>query len=195
MMHPDTSLRFISHNVGFGVFATADIARGTMIWVKDPLDQVVSYTWVERIGPQLQRFLYADHRGDVILLWDHARYVNHSCTPNTAGGLNVEVSVALRDIRAGEEITEDYRELPWFLPFDCRCGATECKRRVEPPSMPARLSPYEPLVAALRQEASVDEGSGPRDALLSDLSQTILTRSHSPQASRGRRTGRQRGRA
>ena len=185
MMHPNTSLEFISEEVGFGVLATQDIARGNLVWIKDPLDQIVSHAWLERMGPQLQRFLYTDHQGYAILLWDHARYVNHACAPNTAGGRSVELSVALRDIHAGEEITEDYRELPWFLAFDCSCGAVECSRRIEPQSMVARSSPYEPLVIALRDEALSREYSASQS--LGDASPTIGSWPQMPQTSIGQR--------
>jgi hypothetical protein len=40
--------------------------------------------------------------------------VNHSDTPNTARAINRAGLFALRDIAAGEEITEDYRFLPYF---------------------------------------------------------------------------------
>ena len=46
--------------------------------------------------------------------------VNHSDTPNAARAKNRAGLFALRDIAAGEEITEDYRFLPFFeqaIPF------------------------------------------------------------------------------
>lgn len=64
--------------------------------------------------------------------WSRARMpmhaTNHSCDPNAsfdAGGM----LVAVRDIKAGEEITYDYAAHP--LPaspwnFECRCGAEGC---------------------------------------------------------------------
>ncbi len=61
--------------------------------------------------------------------WNPARFINHSCSPN-AEAHDIEGRiwiVALRGIKAGEEITfnynydlEDYREHP------CKCGATNC---------------------------------------------------------------------
>ena len=41
MIHPDTELRFINREIGFGVVATRLIRRGTIIWVRDELDQVL----------------------------------------------------------------------------------------------------------------------------------------------------------
>ena len=61
--------------------------------------------------------------------WNPARFLNHSCAPNCEAvleGGRIWI-IALRDIRAGEEITfnygydlEDYGEHP------CRCGAPDC---------------------------------------------------------------------
>jgi hypothetical protein len=39
MLHPDTQLRYLNAEVGYGVFATAAIPRGTIVWVRDCLDQ------------------------------------------------------------------------------------------------------------------------------------------------------------
>ena len=68
-----------------------------------------------------------DLDGNVI--WNPARFLNHSCAPNCEAGVK-EARVwitAMRDIAPGEELTynygydlEDYREQP------CHCGATEC---------------------------------------------------------------------
>ena len=108
--------------VGFGVFATADIPRGTITWVLDPLDQRISPTRAGVLGPKwagvLRRFGYFDAQGNVVISWDHARFVNHCCEPNTASGGDDRFEIALRDIRAGEQLTDDYTELDlgdeWF---------------------------------------------------------------------------------
>lgn len=39
MIHPKTELRFISKEVGYGVFATDFIPAGTITWVLDKLDR------------------------------------------------------------------------------------------------------------------------------------------------------------
>ena len=38
MLHPDTELRVVSADIGFGVFATALIPKGTIVYIKDPLE-------------------------------------------------------------------------------------------------------------------------------------------------------------
>ncbi len=143
MMHPDTELRVISAAVGSGVFATAAIPRGTMTWVRDALDQrFVAGRRADLTAllddDAVRRFLYRDRDDLLVLLWDHGRFVNHSCEPNTAGGLDNDLSVALRDIAPGDEITEDYGELSGFEPFECLCGSPSCRGRIQPLS-PARL--------------------------------------------------------
>jgi hypothetical protein len=41
MIHPDSELRFVSPSIGYGLFATRLIPRGTFTWVRDDLDQIV----------------------------------------------------------------------------------------------------------------------------------------------------------
>ncbi len=62
-----------------------------------------------------------------------ARYINHSCDPNTYVDHESESLIALRDIEEGEEITFDYlfSEESISSPFDCNCEAANCVGRVE----------------------------------------------------------------
>lgn len=133
MLHPDTELRFVSPSIGWGVFATRTIPRGTAVWVRDELDQVLSPARVAAMQPALRamlaRYSYLDARGDTILCWDHARYVNHSCDPTClAPGWDFEIAV--RDIVAGSEVTDDYGTLGGGDDFTCECGAASCRRRI-----------------------------------------------------------------
>ena len=61
--------------------------------------------------------------------WNPARFLNHSCAPNCEAELidgRIWI-VALRDIRAGEEITFDYGyDLEDYRDHPCGCGAAEC---------------------------------------------------------------------
>jgi SET domain-containing protein len=61
--------------------------------------------------------------------WNPARLLNHSCAPNCEAELDegrVWI-VALRDIRAGEELTFNYGyDLENYREHLCRCGAAEC---------------------------------------------------------------------
>ena len=87
----------------------------------------------------VNRFLdvaYGEHHC-VVRTWDDSQFVNHSDTPNcgtpqshlvercsteleldASGVCNSQHSYALRDIKAGEQLTEDYREYDhpdWFM--------------------------------------------------------------------------------
>jgi hypothetical protein len=63
----------------------------------------------------LLRYGYIDPRlGRYILCSDHARFINHSATPNLTSDFSRErhgVDIAVRDIAAREELTLDYRVL------------------------------------------------------------------------------------
>jgi SET domain-containing protein len=57
-------------------------------------------------------------------------FLNHSCDPNI-GIQGQIVFVAMRDIRAGEELTIDYAMFGGISrPMRCRCAAATCRRVV-----------------------------------------------------------------
>jgi hypothetical protein len=51
MIHPNTELKFISPQKGYGVIATSLIPKGTITWVLDPLDQVFSSQRLSELEP------------------------------------------------------------------------------------------------------------------------------------------------
>lgn len=57
------------------------------------------------------------------------RYINHSCDPNTFFRCTTERAevYAMRNIRAGEELTCDYGESQHEGRLRCRCGAEKCR--------------------------------------------------------------------
>jgi hypothetical protein len=61
--------------------------------------------------------------------WNPARFLNHSCSPNSEALCEkgrVWIA-ALRDIRLGEEITFNYGyDLDDYAEHPCQCGAPEC---------------------------------------------------------------------
>jgi len=133
MLHPRTELRHVNDVIGYGVFATALIPRGTITWVLDPLDRVLGPQDVVALGPAfepvLERYTHYDGRGRRILCWDFGRFMNHSCDPNCLSpGLSLEI--ALRDIAVGEQLTNDYGALKIDRDFDCACGAAACRGRI-----------------------------------------------------------------
>lgn len=120
MMHPHTELRFVSETIGHGVIATRDIPKGTITWVQDALDREFTPEQVGALGPlfapSLDRYCFRNQHGRWVLCWDHARFVNHSFRSSCMStAYNFEI--ALRDIKAGEELTDDYGYLNIAEPF------------------------------------------------------------------------------
>lgn len=151
MIHPDSELRFVSAEIGWGVFATRFIPKGTITWVFDPLDQIIAPSAVPLLPAALQRTLdiysYQNGRGDRILCWDHGRFVNHSCHPTSlAPGFDLEIAV--RDIQPGEQITDDYATLNVGSAFDCACGEADCRRVVGPGDFERFAGEWDQLVAS-----------------------------------------------
>lgn len=125
---------------GRGMFASKEIPRGT---------RIIEYTG-ERITKaegwrrELKRQARAERGGDGCIyifelntktdidgsvLWNTARYINHSCDPNcesqiTRGRVWI---VSLRKIKPGEELTYDYYyDYDHYHEHPCRCGAEDC---------------------------------------------------------------------
>lgn len=183
MIHPGTELRFIDPVVGWGVFATSAIPRGTVIWVLDPLDQIVAAEHLEELGPHWRRWrdhhTFGDRTGRRILCWDLCRSMNHSCRPN-CGGTDLGLELALADIAPGEELTNDYGTLHIDASegFPCRCADAECRGVVVPDgSASTRLHPQ--IVAALAaaemvpQELGILLADGWRERALRELGQCV----------------------
>ncbi len=103
---------------GLGCFAGEDIKEGQVVWRFDAgIDLVFTETDLKKLPSSFNEFLkiYAysplDSGGEktYILCADHARHMNHSDNPNlleSPEGLNI----AIKDIKAGEELTCDYRK-------------------------------------------------------------------------------------
>jgi hypothetical protein len=122
MIHPHTELRFINDQIGFGVFATKLIPKGTITWVLDELDQKLDPEYVNSTSTFckeiLKKYAYRNQDGLYILCWDLGRYVNHSFHANCMGTA-YEFEIAIRDILPGEELTDDYGTLNIEEPFAC----------------------------------------------------------------------------
>ncbi|MHC4391866.1 MAG: SET domain-containing protein [Planctomycetota bacterium] len=132
MIHPHTELCWISEDIGYGVVATHAIPRGTITWVRDPLDQTLSPERVAALGDYreiLERYCYVTNSGEWILCWDLARYINHSCEANCLGP-GYDFEIAIRDIEPGEQLTDDYAGLNITEPFRCCCGSEQCRGTV-----------------------------------------------------------------
>jgi uncharacterized protein len=135
MIHPDSELRFINEATGQGVVATKLIPCGTITWVADPLDQVFEATKADRLPtllkPLFEKYSFVNGKGEMVLCWDHARFIHHSCQP-TCLSTGFDFEVAVRDIAAGEELTDEYGTLNLAEPLQCYCGASCCRGVVQP---------------------------------------------------------------
>jgi SET domain-containing protein len=120
---------------GRGLFAVAAIAKDEIVAVKGGhiVDRkTLREKITPRLGPveiQIDDNLFVapttEEERDLSML-----YSNHSCDPNL--GMRGEITfVAVRDIRAGEELTHD-----WAITDDddysveCNCGASRCRQIV-----------------------------------------------------------------
>lgn len=135
MIHPNTELRFISESIGYGVFATSDIPEGTIVYVKDSLELVISPTDYLLHTPEMQevveKYSYIDEKGNRIISWDFAKYVNHCCNCNTIStGYGFEI--AIREIKKGEQITDEYGIFNLDYPMTLVCGEPGCRKVIQP---------------------------------------------------------------
>jgi uncharacterized protein len=118
---------------GRGLFAIADIAKDEIVAVKGG-HIVDRKTLRQQITPRLGP-VEIQVGGDLFIapVTEEERelsmlYLNHSCNPNL--GMRGEITfVAMRDVRAGEELTHD-----WAMTDDddysveCNCGAPDCRK-------------------------------------------------------------------
>lgn len=122
MIHPDTELRFVSNEVGLGVFATKFIPKGTIVWISDDLDLILDEDYVDSLDEIRKKivlkYTYQENNGDYILHWDHSRYMNHSFRPNCIDTA-YDFQLASRDINPGEQLTCDYGILGETEEFEC----------------------------------------------------------------------------
>lgn len=124
MIHPDTRLEWINDKKGFGVVATKLIPKGSITWVQDEMDGVFREEQVQHFKPlsreHFEKYSFRNQKGEYILCWDIAKYVNHSFKSSCLStAYNFEVAV--RDIHPGEELTDDYGYLNLsesFVPED-----------------------------------------------------------------------------
>lgn len=168
MIHPHTELQFISKEKGFGVVATQDIPKGTITWVQDKFDQVISITDYETSSKQYQDimdyFTFRDREGNYILCWDLGKYVNHSFKSNCmTTPYNFEI--AIRDIKKGEELTDDYGYLNVDHPFEAM-DENSSRKVVYPDDILSFHQEWDALI--VEGMSQYDKVKQPMENLLSD---------------------------
>lgn len=176
MIHPSLELRFINPEVGYGVYATELIPKGTITYVEDELEvripETKFYSYQPHIRAILDRYSYIDRNGVRILSWDFGKYVNHSCDYNSIStGYGFEI--AIRDIQPGEQLTDEYGifNLEWSM--ECRCGAVNCRGTIGNGDFEKYWKEWDTVIIdSLRSLRSVEQPlwSLLDDATLGDLS-------------------------
>lgn len=138
MIHPDTELRHVNEYVGYGVFATAFIPKGTIVWVMDRLDRTFTEEEWNALPPVylsiVDKYSYRNGKGFYIFSWDHGRFVNHSCEANCLTTC-FDFEIAVRDISAGEELCDDYGMLNITESMPCSCGIPQCRGTIQASDM------------------------------------------------------------
>ncbi len=115
---------------GLGVFAARDFAAGETVLVMDD-SRIVDDE--HPLQPELGEYSYhCDYLagGKVILQQTPERHINSSCDPNVYArrGEGVSRVIALRAVKAGEEITGDYIiDCHGGEVWRCRCGSPRCR--------------------------------------------------------------------
>ena len=101
---------------GVGVFTAEDIKKGQPISKFEPeFDRLIPVKTYENAPAHLKSFLdrysFPHPRLPDCLVFevDNSRFMNHSAAANTDYS-DFESGVALRDIKAGEELTCDYKD-------------------------------------------------------------------------------------
>ena len=149
MIHPDTELRFVSPEIGYGVFATRAIPKGTIVYAKDQLEILVNNRQFNKMDQHhrdiVEKYSYMDEKGVRIISWDHAKYVNHKCECNTMStGYGFEI--AIRDIKKDEEITDEYGMFNIPVEIPIHCGCKDCRRVLLPSDIDNYADQWDSLV-------------------------------------------------
>lgn len=99
---------------GRGLFAKKNIPKGTVIWkFNKRIDKLI-----KRIKPSVLKKHYLFNNfawyNRFIQSWvyetDRAKWINHSKKPNISSKGNWKIMKVIKNIKAGEEITEDYEK-------------------------------------------------------------------------------------
>lgn len=120
MIHPDTEVRFINEIIGYGVVAKKHIPKGTITWVQDPLNSIYQPKDLQKFSKPVREMIdtysFRNNKGEYILCWDIAKYVNHSFNSNCLTTA-YDFEIAIRNIEPGEQLTDDYGYLNITEPF------------------------------------------------------------------------------
>jgi uncharacterized protein len=115
---------------GMGVYARVDVAKGTRVleYIGERITKEESLR--RREGGNFFVFDVTEEFDiDGAVDWNPARFINHSCAPNCEAPMEDERIwiIALRDLKAGEELTFNYGyDLEDYENHPCCCGTAQC---------------------------------------------------------------------
>jgi len=120
-------LRFVSPEIGHGVFALDFVKKGTEMWTPQLVEKIHFSDVGDRLATLSKEKAHEYLRQGFILATeldylcvnvdDLGRFTNHSSNPNMGYADGSPKSIALRDILPNEELTCDYHGLgspPWY---------------------------------------------------------------------------------
>lgn len=130
MLYPNASVKQIDSE-NKGIFATRDIKKGEVAWRLDSNEKLLTKEERDSLSLEIQKlaFQYKDH---FVVVHDQSEFMNHSCGPNLGFSSDEELS-AIKDIKAGEELTYDYSTADvgdWVASWECKCGSKNCRKKI-----------------------------------------------------------------
>lgn len=205
MIHPHTELRFVSPQIGHGIFATKFIPKGTITYVEDPLEIHIppdSPLWKNpMLGNLLKIYSTLKDDGTYELSWDYAKHMNHCCHYNTiTTGWGFEIAV--HDIEAGEQIRDDYGMFNVDYDMELICDFPDCRKRIRTADFDKYASQWEadardaltlasqvpqPLLEVMDEQTRLElerylqTGEGYKSVINLKFVETKPLRSHNPQ--------------
>ena len=129
---PKTEVKQKSKIEGNGLFAKKDIKKGETVFIKT--GHIVNLKEAKKIEAKFGE--YCLQISDHFFLCPKTKeeikttaiFINHSCNPNVGPDGQITF-IALRDIKAGEELCHDYAmttDRPYRL--KCNCGSSNCRK-------------------------------------------------------------------
>ena len=143
------NLEICNTTYGQGIFAKENFKEGEIIWRMNQIflrnedfnDKITLNTNKgQYILDKLTHCSGGDKTNDTLIVYSFDAYVNHSCNPNTRDEYysfekNIYQTIAMRDIKKGEQITCNYNSFYYLIPefhiFNCQCGASNCAKIIK----------------------------------------------------------------
>ena len=128
---------------GTGITASIDIKKNTKI-IQYIGDKITKKEGDKRSSERIKKYLNKKNEGSVYIfelnkrydidgsvLYNKARYINHSCEPNSEVDIiKNEIWISsIKDIKKGEEINYDYGysfDVDDYSDHICKCGSVNC---------------------------------------------------------------------